>query len=320
MLKWTSVDNEIKTSPAWYRVPKTVRCDHHQLEIYCYRNELGDRIPEARKFGRTDWILVAGTDGRAIRRVVEAGLATWDGDDLVISHVCVEGQQLTRKRIEIMTLLSRLAVLTKQVQEADKQGENTETLEAQIKSFRTLLATARLTERSIRRSPVRFTAAVAEGDPERDTEVEQPDRDPIPPNPLSRERGRSKPAALDPGVLDRLRAAWLPRKNFQGRQVARAIEKAGAAGEIEQIVIGMRQHISDPQWRTQNPRASAASYIRDGEWRSVKPPERKAKKKTNGERLEEAHQDPRWRRYAELLKGGMPAKEAEAILEKEFPS
>lgn len=90
-MKWGRIDCEFKTAGAWFRIPKQERCDHHQLEVYCWMQSNGGRIDECDTWKTADWQRAAGTTVAGIRRVVAAGLAEWDGSTLVVAGFDVGG-------------------------------------------------------------------------------------------------------------------------------------------------------------------------------------------------------------------------------------
>jgi len=103
-MRWVRTDGERKSSAEWFRIPKAQRCDHHQLEVYCWRVENGGRIAGATSFKNGDWYAAAGTTRQGIARLVDSGLVQWDGTDLVVVGYDAHGQQMSQNFRELQRM------------------------------------------------------------------------------------------------------------------------------------------------------------------------------------------------------------------------
>ena len=93
--QFTSCDTGIKntSNPEWMRLPRMCRLTHDELERWAGRNVTSARISGAKRFNRADWHSVGGTERIWVDRLVAAGWAEWDGQDLILLGVDLDGER-----------------------------------------------------------------------------------------------------------------------------------------------------------------------------------------------------------------------------------
>ena len=97
-LDWLPCDLERMTGPEWLRIPAVLRGHWHALWCWCGSRRNGGRIEDCRSFTNRDWDRIAGVTKAALRKLVEAGLVSWDGDDLIVSFYPVDAESKARSR------------------------------------------------------------------------------------------------------------------------------------------------------------------------------------------------------------------------------
>src|SRR5262245_39677242 len=99
-LDWYPVPTAATMGPDWWALPAAARGNWLSLMTYCAQNETGGVIAGAKRWEARRWLQAAGMDRDELAAVLEAGLALWHGDDLVVKFYDPAAEEKARKRSE----------------------------------------------------------------------------------------------------------------------------------------------------------------------------------------------------------------------------
>lgn len=85
-MDWLPLPCTLVTGPEWLAIDPAIRAAWLTLLGYCGQRDNGGVIKGARTWRKTDWDRLAGCSARVAEGICSAGLGTWQGDDLAVSH------------------------------------------------------------------------------------------------------------------------------------------------------------------------------------------------------------------------------------------
>jgi hypothetical protein len=95
-MDWLSLPVPVMLGPDFLRLPEGVRATWLSLLAFCALRENGGVIAAADSWSNRDWDRLAGTSKLGINKIVEGGLAWWEGGDLHVEHYPVGRERLLK--------------------------------------------------------------------------------------------------------------------------------------------------------------------------------------------------------------------------------
>jgi len=99
-MDWLSLPVNVLLGPEHLKVPKNARAVWLSLLAHCAFRENGGVISDASSWTKRDWDRLAGTSRHEVETVVSAGLAAWNGPDLVVHHYPVKPERVLQRKRE----------------------------------------------------------------------------------------------------------------------------------------------------------------------------------------------------------------------------
>jgi len=202
-------------------------------------------VQNARQFCNIQWIRFVGITSRGSQVLLKNDLAHWEGDDFVVHDYDTVGEAIVKHR----SYVGRLG--------AQIRWENAAKQDA--------LGISKGISQGTGKGISQGTASLR---PSVRTSVPDP---PDPPRTYSRRTG-TNPKALpwqegpfSAVAINRVKETWPWRESFVPEAVKRSLERYGR-DRIDEIIAGMKRDTANPKWRQKNLVATAASYIRGGQW------------------------------------------------------
>lgn len=97
-MDWYAKSVRRMRDPDYLRLPADLRGHHDALLALLAERERGPVLHGARQWSRRDWDRACAATLGAVTRLVEVGLATWSGDDLVVTDYDERGESLLRQK------------------------------------------------------------------------------------------------------------------------------------------------------------------------------------------------------------------------------
>jgi hypothetical protein len=99
-MDWLSLPVPVMLGPDFLRLPEAVRATWLSLLAFCACRENGGVISDAEGWSNRDWDRLAGTSKLGINKIVEGGLAWWEGGDLHVNHYPLGPEEKRKQRQE----------------------------------------------------------------------------------------------------------------------------------------------------------------------------------------------------------------------------
>lgn len=97
-MDWLSLPVPVMLGPDFLRLPEAVRATWLSLLAFCALRENGGVIGDAESWSNRDWDRLAGTSKLGINKIVEGGLAWWEGGDLHVEHYPLGPEEKRKQR------------------------------------------------------------------------------------------------------------------------------------------------------------------------------------------------------------------------------